>query len=183
MNYSDTYRYVILTPPRQATRFLAGVFKSIEFGNDVEGGDNPKTRPFTHRLEIPEGKEDYKLICTIRNPYNRYLSIYRWQSIFSSTNLHKITIDHMVDYNDIIEIDSKYGVDYWVDTENIYNDLLKIPIVSENFDKLKHHFEEPNPYKEEGKHEGEITQQIADEIYESYKFVFDKFGYDKDSWK
>ena len=178
MNYSDKYKFIVLTPPRQATRSLSGIFQKLDTKNDFESS-------FTHKLEIPDGKEDYTIISSIRNPYKRYLSIYRWQSIFSLENLHETTMNHMHSYDTLMEIDKQYGVDYWVDTENITEDLLKIPFVSDNMELIKEPFKtlSSNGYQKEGKLEGVITQEIADEIYERCKIIFDKFGYKKDSWK
>lgn len=176
MNYSDKYKYIILTPPRMGTRALSHPFGKIGFTNDIENSS-----AFTHRLEIPEGKEDYKIISTIRNPYKRYLSVYRWQSIFEPDNLHETSVAHMDDYFQLLKIDELFGIDYWVDTDNMKSDLENIPVIGELVSNDESVIE--SRYKNEGKKEGVITQEIADEIYQTYKVIFDKFGYDKESWK
>jgi hypothetical protein len=179
MNYSDKHKIVVLTPPRQATRTLGSIFQKLGVVNDFE-------HAFTHRLGIPSDKEDYTIISSIRNPYNRYLSIYKWQSIFTLENLHETAIGHLRDYQTLIDIDGEYGIDYWIDTENIKNDLMNIPVINQNLEIIQSDIDELdtfNSYKNEGRTVGKITQEIADQIYDEFKFVFDKFGYGRDSWK
>lgn len=180
MNYSDEHKYIILTPPRQGTRTLNSIFVPLGFGNDMKIG-----RAFTHRLSIPSGKEDYKIISTIRNPYNRYLSVYRWQSQFQSDGLHEYTMVQLQDYDRLMNIDRQVGIDYWIDTECIREGLLNIPLVQENLDVLQPIIDDldKNPYKREGKLEAKMTQELADEIYSKFKFIFERFKYDKNSWK
>lgn len=180
MNYSDEHKCILLTPPRQGTRTLHSIFKPLGFSNDYQ-----ENGAFTHRLGVPEGKEGYKIISTIRNPYKRYLSVYKWQSKFESDNLHDSTMRQLGDYHRLNNIDIEYNVDYWIDTECIKEGLLNIPMVVENLDKIQTQINnlDQNPFKKEGRLEAKMTQGLADEIYRKFRFVFERFGYHKNSWK
>jgi len=159
---------------------MKSIFEPLGFTNDYQ--DNGA---FTHRLGVPEGKSSYKIISTIRNPYKRYLSVYRWQSKFQTDNLHEYVISQFGDYHRLNNIDIKHGVNYWIDTECIKEGLLNIPLVVENLDKVQDKINnlEHNPFKNEGRLEAEMTQELADEIYQKFRFVFERFGYHKNSWK
>ena len=79
MNYSDKHKIVWLAPERCATRIVSHIFKDYDFfyRTKFERLPLPLCEPYhSHGMEIFEGFEDYEVVCSIRNPYDRVLSIF-----------------------------------------------------------------------------------------------------------
>ena len=82
---------------------------------------------------------------------------------------------------------------YVVRFENMYNDLMSIPFIEENFNELSKILYEiklnPNRYKIqyvesiEKPYSSFYTQELADIVWEHKKFEFEFWGYSRDSWK
>lgn len=72
MNVSHTHRFIYLAIPRTGSRVC---FKALQ-NYGLQGGD-PGGR-MTHRMEIPAGCEDYRVITTVRNPFIRWVSCWTW---------------------------------------------------------------------------------------------------------
>lgn len=84
---------------------------------------------------------------------------------------HLIRYEHLID--DIVKIPHLRGL---YETNEIYRELLDSSI----FDS--------NPYRADlpfinQSFKDVYTQEIADYVYERYRYQFDEFGYDKESWK
>ena len=80
MNVCHELKTILWLPPRTATRAIAPLFYKFNFiradyGKPIQGYDG-----YTHELSIPEGCEDYDIICTVRNPYSWMLSIWHWDT-------------------------------------------------------------------------------------------------------
>ncbi len=201
MNYSDKHKAVFLLPPRQGTRSIANLLKYLDFKSD-----SPTPEREVHTIDIPEGKEDYTLCCTIRNPYKRYLSsknlVWEWSENnhpdYQGKDVTTLSEDDWIersfgwisDYDEILKIDSKYGVDYFVDTSNLGNDLKQIPFIKSNlldskFASIWNQNINNNRFNLAAKAGVKFTlsQKEIDFIYTQYQEVFNRFGYKKDSWK
>ena len=180
LNVFESDKFIMITPHRQATRTLSHFFSPLM-----------GTMSFQHG--IPENREEvvgYTLACTIRNPYNRFVSIVYWldyiEAIRDNTveEYEEVCFDHL-DYNY-----ANLDVDYWIRVECIEEDLRSLPIVKDHPDVFSDdHFEQifsTNMYDSaslEGVERYYLKEEIANRIYKEYKFVFDQFGYEKDSWK
>lgn len=177
--------------------------------NHVDGWYVWKEGAFTHRQGIPEGFEDYSIICNTRNPYSRAISAYldefvdvngswygmsfaEWleKSYFDSHRYPKETPDFYMNTWD--EIGRK--PDYIIKMEDMLESIRKIPFLAnlpnqeeaaEYLVKNNHKYENPNDeYVGEFQHfQKYYTQELADLVYNNLKEYFDYFGYDKDSWK
>ena len=164
---------------------------------------------FTHRQGIPEGYEDYPIICNTRNPYSRAISAYLDESIevdnlwynmpfpewleksyFNTNRYPNETPDFYMNKWD--EIGRK--PDYIIKMEDMVGSVEKIPMLNnlpnkeEGFKFFKvntHKYENPkDEYIGEFQHyQKYYTQDLADMFYEKLKDYFDYFGYDKDSWR
>jgi len=79
MNVSHKYKVIWWAPERTATKLLTQIFKHFEFEYPENKKKNKKLgEPYhSHELGIPEGCEDYQIICSVRNPYDRVLSLYK----------------------------------------------------------------------------------------------------------
>ena len=78
MNVSHEYKMIWWAPERTATKLTAQILKNYNFEYFV-GKNNYKKLcdPYhSHDLNIPEGCENYKIICNMRNPYDRVLGLY-----------------------------------------------------------------------------------------------------------
>jgi len=200
MNYSDEYQMIFILPPRQGTRSISAI---LEYLNFKSNGNNPNR--MVHDIGVPEGKEKYNVVCTIRNPYRRYLSfknmVAEWKkgnhpqfkdkdlNLFTTQEWWEVLKVWFSSYNQILEVDKKYKVDYFVDTDNLQEDLLQIslfqnklqdPLFSAEWDQRinTNHFHSPPrtgfiP---------SINKEEADLIYTECKSIFDRFSYDKNSW-
>lgn len=201
MNYSDDHNTIFLLPPRQGTRSITSLLKYLGFKSATE---NPNF--IVHDLKIPKGKEDYTIACTIRNPYKRYLStknlIAEWKHTnhpqYQDKDLESFSLDEwigltaswMYDYNKILSLDSQYTIDHFVDTSNLAEDLIQIPLFQQalgdpQFINLWDNNIVSNKYKialEMG-FNATISEQEANWVYKKFEPIFDKFGYDKNSWE
>ena len=164
---------------------------------------------FTHQQGIPEGCEDYKIICNTRNPYSRAVSAYldeseekdnlwykmpfgEWivKSYFSKNRYPNETPDFYMNKWD--EIGRK--PDYIIKMEDMENSINNIPFLcnlpykDDAIEKLRFNgYKNENPndeYVGEFQHfQKYYNQEIADLLYTNLKEYFDYFGYEKDSWK
>lgn len=192
MNYSDEYKTILLLPMRQGTRAVFSPFSCLGFISDTE---NNKVTP-THKLEIPEGKSYYDIISTIRHPYKRYKSIIEWSSKINK-NINKYTSHKeafedvsriMDDYFTILRFNNEYGLKYTIDTENMADDILKIPCIKDNLqDSCLQHKLESTIYKNQFITENPKTpltseplpDYIKEQIYSRYQEYFEIFNYQK----
>jgi len=79
MNINRELKIIWWAPERCATKVTAEILK--KFGFEVINLKNNSTLKFSeayhsHQIIFPEGYEDYRLICNVRNPYDRVLSFY-----------------------------------------------------------------------------------------------------------
>jgi hypothetical protein len=75
MNYSEEHKVIWLAPERCATKLVSEIFTNYGFKvyrSEKSLGDIYHS----HSIKIPENFEDYKIICSMRNPYDRVLSIF-----------------------------------------------------------------------------------------------------------
>ena len=79
MNINRDLKIIWWAPERCATKLTAEIFKKFNF----EVFDEKKNH-FTklsetyhsHQISLPEQFHDYKIICNVRNPYDKVLSFY-----------------------------------------------------------------------------------------------------------
>lgn len=185
MNIIEKHRTLFCSPPRQATRAI-GAFLIHNYG--LVGGSERGV--VSHTTNIPEGKEEYDIVMTVRNPYFRYLSIWSWYyHLYKNGKVEEPTsqsilknLFHLSNWGDLPD-----KVSYWVRTEHISEDLLKVPFIRNDYERGKI---DPgaafatNGYRSTYKEAWiESLNENASLIYENQKWIFDKFGYDKDSYK
>ena len=202
---SEKHKTFIWLPPRCATNFISWVLAYFEFSSvliDTEINEIQTIRPnqsthFSHCTIFPQNHEELSFICAIRNPYHRVLSMY--QSLFEhpyySRNQHK-SVENFEQYvNDRIvkdkslwfEFSSSFkdrSPDYLIRTENLYDDILKIPFIRDsdlnssgilkNFcdKKINQSYTQLNP-------EEYLTPRIKEIIHSLSSDHFDLFGYER----
>ncbi len=101
----------------------------------------------THLFGIPEGKEDYYLICNIRNPYSRMVSLY--YMYMDQVNNFNESFDNWVkgnfifreeDYNVFLSVRLQKlnkSVDKFIRMETFEEDILSLPFIKKHSIKLK----------------------------------------------
>ena len=162
----------------------------------------------THAQGIPEGYENYPIICNMRNPYSKCVSSYLDETADEGHHSHnmefkewllQLTSDDMknsnYDHYYISEWD-KIGrrPDYLIRMENMEEDVKKIPMIPKNdMFEIALNGIRKNTYKSENtrdEYRGEFQyfqkyydQETADIVYHNHKEYFELGGYDKDSWK
>jgi hypothetical protein len=187
MNYSDKHKILWATPRRTATRSCIPIQEYFKF--DLVG---------QHELQIPKDKKDYYFIFNTRNPYNRMVSLYHlfcFHSNLKSDDFgnwirQKLLIDShrqkKSDYQTFLSVNIQRKPDLIIRIENLYHDILKIPILTDNSDELfeiidnnilKNNYLSHNDYKKF------YNQDLADTVYSYLEEDFLYFDYDKDSWK
>ena len=67
MNICHKHKFILWAPPRTAARFVHSALNGI-------GG----LSQLTHRIGVPLDGAGYSIVCTVRNPYTRALSAWKW---------------------------------------------------------------------------------------------------------
>jgi len=212
MNASDKFKFIWWGTAGCGSRSTSMCFSELgvdDLYNYVENVVNGEYSSFTHTHGFPEGKEDWPVICNVRNPYSLivsgYLDILKEYKKRGEELEYK---DYLVDYyfqdahmkrHDPFFLnawkDFHKEPDYIIHMETMGDDLKVIPFFKDEskvnqaitaFITLNN-FKNESPFDE---YEGEFqrfkrfyTQEIADLVYSNMEPYFSKFGYSKDSWK
>lgn len=165
MNINRENKIIWWAPERCATKLTAEIFKKLGFEVfDKEKQDfvSLSEHYHSHDIVFPEEFKDYKLICNIRNPYDRVLSFYL---NFTSVGKNYVYTKHKKDdfkkrmdvftlelfeyaifQNKLINKESKTPVkyyvtklnfdgkipDYFIKSENILDDLSRLDFVTQS---------------------------------------------------
>ena len=176
--------------------------------NYVEGFEIPQTGSHTHLQGIPEGMEDYPIICNVRNPYSKCVSSFLDETADKHHENHgKSFKDWLLELTHVDRIHTnsdhfyildweKIGrrPDYLIRLEHMEEDLRKLPMYQHTkyFEEAmtvvrNNSFKYENPrdeYKGEFQYfQKHYDQETADIVYTYHKEYFELGGYDKDSWK
>lgn len=212
MNASEKYKFIWWGTAGCGSRTVSSFFRSVGVGdlyNYVEGFYDGRGRSFTHSHGFPEGKEDWDVVCNVRNPYSLLVSSYL--DIYTERKEHGIElkfIDFLKNdffYDENMRSDDPFFLNVWkklhkepeyiIHMEDMERDLRNLPYFEhdEKFEMAidniikKNNYKNGSPYDE---YEGQFqkfkrfyNQEIADIVYDNMKEYFIKFGYDKDSWK
>jgi hypothetical protein len=73
MNVNHEHKIIWWAPERCGTKALAHIFSKLGFEFYVNG---IKSNYQSHEIKIPDELSDYKIIFSIRNPYDRILSLF-----------------------------------------------------------------------------------------------------------
>tara|TARA_B100000809_G_C14932959_1_gene457558 strand:- start:181 stop:726 length:546 start_codon:yes stop_codon:yes gene_type:complete len=175
MNICHTHKFILWALPRTAARYTHTVLRTL--------GSMP---PLTHRIGIPAGGEDYDIICTVRNPYIRALSVWKWQNAIKKNRCcHDNFPEFMRQHHDaggINPISKDLGslrktVKYLIHVESIEEDLRSLPYISKDYVFPKNNFR--------SNYHGHNPQTLYDEesqehVRRLYAGDFIEFGYDSE---
>lgn len=186
INISEKYKSFLWIPPRTASTLASLIFSEEEFGfsfYDINKVKISENFVHTHYFNFFQGHEDYEFILTVRNPYSQYLSFigYRTEKLESLEKRFQSK-----EHYDFINNLKKRLPNYIIRVENIYEDYCNIPCVNKSVinqtGELKKIIDsKPNSLKI--KNNFTFNQSFIDSVYYNNSFLFDTFGYHKDSWK
>lgn len=167
MNISHKHKIIWWAPERCGTKATAHILSKLGFEYYIGVDESKKSitddgiNYQSHNITFPEKYNDYKIICSIRNPYDRMLSIFLnftntgSNFVFTKNRLKNLVdtydtfIKEMLLYNKVvIEEDlenrpiqksylSKYSFesripDFFIKMESIEEDLGKLDFVKES---------------------------------------------------
>ena len=195
---SEKHKTFVWLPPKCATNFISWVLGYFEFSSvalDTETNQIHKIRPnlsthFGHSTILPPNHEELLFICAIRHPYHRILSMYQSHAENPSVENFKKFIDERIVKNYHVPM-FKFSSflkdrspDYLIRTENLCEDILKIPFIRDsdlNSSGVLKNFcdRKINKSYHQLNHEEYLTTDIKEIIYNLSSDHFDLFGYER----
>ena len=196
LNISEEHKAFLWLPTKTGSLHASIVFSCFSF-NWLDCSYNKKEvfdvsdLPFhMHSLDLFEGHENYKLICTARNPIHRIFSAF----VFSNRYEKKLEKSEFVKFfSKIMESETyfwdgglkntKREPDYFLRVENLYEDYLKIPFVRESKLNLCGALKELCEKKKNESRKFEVkiqdfyTSDMIEHLYFEFKDYFDKLEY------
>ncbi len=184
MLVSHRYKCVYIAPPRTGSLSLHDFF----YWNIAELEVIPGNKH--HEVKLTPDLDSYIKIISVRNPYTRFLSLYRYgknhpdNAKFLTQECFEIFVTQQINFKGTwftqnIQMDYIRGIsiDFVIHLESILEDLQRLPFPFCNRAKIERKNESTNfcPV--------EITEPLAEQIFKWGKEDFSQFGYKKDSWK
>ena len=195
---SEKHKAFVWLPPKCATNLVSWVLAYFEFSSvaiDTETNQVHRIIPnqsthFGHSTIFPPNHEELLFICAIRNPYHRVLSMYQSQVKNPSVGDFEKFIDERIVKNNntpLFKFSSFFNdrnPDYLIRTENLYEDIIKIPFIGnsdlnssgvlKNFcdKKINKSYNQLNP-------DEYLTPNIKEIIHNLSSDHFDLFGYER----
>jgi|LauGreDrversion4_2_1035121.scaffolds.fasta_scaffold175716_1 hypothetical protein len=193
MNVCHELKTILWLPPRTATRAIAPLFYKFnfiraDFGKHIQDYDK-----YTHELSIPEGCEDYDIICTLRNPFSWMLSIWHWDNFYPGfPEAERLTFSQYIEKEqwelsgiskNILNAKITYPIRY----EFMKQDLMSIPWFDVD-EKLINSLLNQNNYKSENlkrnpenknfsDYLAHYTKKELDVVRTKFSALFTKLGY------
>ena len=197
-NISEKFKSFLWIPPKTGSYHAIWVLENFDFYYSEMTPDRKTIQKYfqktehSHQIALFDGHEKYNLICTARHPLKRVFSAF----IYTSHNRKSTDLSKKAFVNFFIREfhggDSAWfeGLffnertpDYFLRTENLYEDYLKIPFVRDSelatSGKLKEMCKEKkNSFeKKDLKIEEYFTDDMIDCMYKKYKEYYDLLGY------
>jgi len=216
MNVSNKVQYIWWAPPRTGSRAMSEMLKFYEFYNyelspNFTAESDIKNVAYTHTCTVPPGKEGYKILMQVRNPYSRAVSMWHlacFKQVENELIINK-TFEEYINTQEGAVLDryenavQQHKPSIFVRYENFVEDIKNIPFINFNDPAVVEDFNAiilNNKYKYEGvddprgdlKRTGNYAdwkfyykqnESLANIIYNKYPEQFKLFGYSKDSWK
>jgi hypothetical protein len=193
---SDELKYFLWTPPKTASQHAVKVFSFFPFETFICSHDRKNITSYenivlhNHNLNLFDGHENYKLICTARNPLKRIFSAY----LFVNRIKNDVSISGFRDFfKQEIEkgnlfwtsgMKDYYRVpDYFIRQEHLYEDYQKIPFIKDSKLFSCGFLEELCQKKINKSSETKLdikecyTEDMIHYVYTEYKDYFDRLGY------
>lgn len=193
LNISLKERAFLWTQQKTSSTLALEIFKNFGFiGYSINNNVADFSNPFFFHPHEPclfDGHENFILIATIRNPYTLLFSEFAQAKDPTTEKFHNfLEKKFQVFKKDKFFSKWKREPNYLIRVENLLEDYSKIPFIKESeffkSGKLeneinKNHNKNPKAYY----WRNFFNQDVADLIYYNTSNYFEKFGYDKNSWK
>ena len=137
INISEENKSFLWLPPKTGTMHATLVFSHLNF-NTVGWKDNSLKVNFfrhNHSTHLFPGHENYKLICTARNPFTLLISEFKFFEVrdkknFTSENFRKYfaKVSDMNFKSYFFHMKNRVP-DYFIRVEHLYYDYIQIPFV------------------------------------------------------
>jgi hypothetical protein len=134
-NISEKYKFQWIAPERTGSRKLSEILTYYGFTWNGEKVFNYGTYKYSHRTD-QNNYQDYKVICSARNPYSRVLSLFK--NFYQKTqeknketfkNYLKYDLPQGQMYNMVVNPILTNRPDYIIRLEHMVDDLLKLPFI------------------------------------------------------
>lgn len=146
MNFSEKHKVVWLAPERCATKLICEIFKNYDFS--VYFSEKTETKSLldsyhSHSMYIPKDYNDYEVICSMRNPYDRVLSVFvnltrlGNDTVFTKKTKNNFQIRFESFLNEIFELPY---------VKNLENNLERFPVFNTYITKLRFENKIPNKF-------------------------------------
>lgn len=196
MNWSDELKVIWLLPTRTGTRSTGEILSKLRFKS------NMKIFP-DHGLLFPDSMIEYQVVCNVRNPYSRIVSLFH----LTQNNLEKqFTFEYFVkNMFEILQGKNSFGIhvnlsrnpkvpDKIVRLENFFEDVTSLDFIDSRYSFLEKTIQDHilinnfsneyltikgnfNTWKEV------YNEELAEIVYNSMEEDFINFDYEKNSWK
>ena len=199
LNISHKYKIIFLAHPRTASGAIYDALdKYLEFEN----------KQMSHDMRIPRKYKNYHIISSLRNPYSRFVSAWKWSQLHDTTHMweYQKSVREFVNqepsnfgrYLKYIHGDIPKRMQTILSSQSKYLDNCKVPRVDryirfehleEDLQKLLDDFKiEVEIVLPEGIHRSsysrswklEYTPFFANLVYNIWKEDFVRFGFSKD---
>lgn len=176
-NVSEKYKFLWIAPSRTGSRGVAEILSRYDFkynGELIYSYNQENYCHFTSDLNL---FQNYKIICSARNPYGRLLSHYK------NYNKEQITFQQYVKEKRWMELKLEEPIiskkpDYLLRLEHLREDFKRLPFI---FDRLNE--KQLESYLQHGKEldawEDYYDQDMKEIVYMSFKNHFIFWNYEK----
>lgn len=198
-NISEKHKILLWTPPKTGSHHNIWVLEDFGFEfwemtrdkSEIKRHENKIVH--SHGVDLLDGHENYQIVCGARHPLKRFFSAFvfsythRENYDFSQKNFIEYFIrefygQHSAWFKGLEFTERK--PDYFLRTENLYEDYMKIPFISESEMAKSGRLKEMcnikrNSFEKENLNAADYyTQDMIDVIYKRYKSYFDLLGYE-----
>jgi hypothetical protein len=195
MNVCHEHKTILWLPQKTASRTICKQFQHYNFLNYTGTPPYPiKDTQYSHVLTVPEGCENYEIICAVRNPFSWVLSIWHYEYYYPEKMDVYLDIKPFSDYLEserslleeiydyIKDVDIKYVIKY----ENLKEDLSKIPwfefdknqdfVFTQNFYQSDYLFRDKKN-KLSSNYKLYYTEKCIKNVQRKYSDLFKRFNY------
>lgn len=137
-NISEKHKVFLWLPPKTGSSHAHFILSHFDFATEIlnRAGGDARADNFTHNhtTDLFPGHENYKLICTIRNPFKMVMSDFKYQcqfkSKFTADEFKKFFAERTEDkFRYFFLIFERRIPDYFIRVEHLWYDYTKIPFI------------------------------------------------------
>jgi len=136
VNISEKHKAFLWMAPKTGSFHASFVFNHFDFISKSTGGNDMREKflRHNHAMDLFPGHENYKFICTIRNPFTKLVSEFKYRltnkeefNVKNFRNFFHEKSDRNFDLGFIMFQDRT--PDYPIRVEHLWTDYIKIPFV------------------------------------------------------